>query len=62
MPITSTDIYPLARWLPALILAPLQCWTGEPSHPEKRDRLAYLCLEVLHDAFEGPRITMRTPR
>jgi hypothetical protein len=53
MPITSADIYPLARWLRALIPTPLQRWTGEPSLPEERDRLADLCLEVLQDAFEG---------
>jgi hypothetical protein len=47
------DIYPLARWLHALIPAPLQRWTGESSHPDERDRLVDLCLEVLHDPFEG---------
>lgn len=41
MPITNADIYPLARWLHALI------------PPDERDRLADLCLEVLHDPFEG---------
>jgi hypothetical protein len=53
MPITSADIYPLARWLHALIPAPLQRWTGEPRHPDERDRLPDRCLEVLHDPFEG---------
>lgn len=53
MPITNADIYPLARWLHALIPAPLQRWTGEPNHPGERDRLANLCLDISHDAFEG---------
>ena len=47
------DIYPLARRLHPLIPAPLQRWTGEPSHPDERDRLANPCLDVSHDAFEG---------
>jgi hypothetical protein len=48
------DIYPLARCLHALIRAPLQYWTGgEPNHPDEGDRLANLCLDISHDAFEG---------
>jgi hypothetical protein len=37
---TSQDIDPLARRLYELILTPLQRWTGEPSDPDDRDRLA----------------------
>jgi hypothetical protein len=47
------DIYPPGSALHALISAPLQRWTGEPSHPDERNRLANLCLDISHDAFEG---------
>lgn len=40
MPFTSTDIYPLARRLHACIPERLRRWSGFPSEPDERDRLA----------------------
>jgi hypothetical protein len=37
---TSQEIYPLARRLYELIPPSLQRWTGKPSGPDDRDRLA----------------------
>jgi len=52
--LTSTQIYPLARRLHALIPVSLRRWTGEPGDSDVRDRLANNLLIELTAVPEAP--------
>jgi hypothetical protein len=54
MPLTSADLYPLARRLHALIPEPLRRWTGMPTSPDERDRLANTLLMELTEVPDAP--------
>jgi len=47
VPITSPDVYPLARCLHAFIPERLRLWTGEPGDPDERDRLGQVARKTV---------------
>jgi hypothetical protein len=57
--VNSQDIYPVAQQLYTLIIASLQCWTGQPTDPTVRDQLADTFLLVCEDAWLS--VELRAP-
>jgi hypothetical protein len=54
IPISSHDIYPLAQRLLACLPECLRRWSGFPSEPDARDRLANTLLMELTEVADAP--------